>query len=256
VTASLPATEWASFLDGEGDTWLFDLSYFRSNWKCIYGQGCAGIESEPDVEGHRGCCSYGAHFADEADLVRVMEIASVLPAETWQHHELRPPRDESGDWAARLDEMIEALTTIDDDGDRVTRVVDGACIFQNRPGSATGPGCAIHFAAVAAEIDPLEWKPEVCWQLPIRVEHHLDDNGWSTHMVRQWTRADWGEAGNDLGWWCAEAEEAYVGTETVARYLREEVAALAGADVADALIAYIESRGTTVSLPLPRTRQN
>jgi len=112
----------------------------------------------------------------------------------------------------------------------------------------------IHFAAQAAELDPLEWKPEVCWQLPIRVEHHLDDNDQSTHLVRQWTRADWGEAGQDLGWWCAEAPEAYSGTAHVARYLRGEIAALAGEAIADALIAHVEGAGTVVSLPLPTRR--
>ena len=245
-------TEWVSFISDDGDSWLFDLSYFRSNWNCIYGNGCAGIEPEQDVDGHRGCCSYGAHFADDADLVRVMEVAAALPSEFWQHHDHRPELE--GDRASDHDALVNALTTLDEDGDRVTKVVDGACVFQNRPGSTTGPGCAIHFAAEAVELDPLEWKPEVCWQLPIRVEHHLDDNDQSTHLVRQWTRADWGEAGNDLGWWCSEAVEAYSGSETVARYLRSEIAALAGNSVADALIAHVEGNGTVVSLPLPTRR--
>lgn len=237
-----------SFVDDDGESWLFDLSYFRSNWMCIFGNGCAGIEATPDVEGHRGCCSYGAHFADDADMVRVMEVAMTLPAAVWQHHDERPElTGERGD----IDVMINALTTVDDDGDRVTKVVDGACVFQNRPGSSTGPGCAIHFAAEASEVNPLEWKPEVCWQLPVRVEHHLDDNDQSTHIVRQWTRADWGEAGDDLGWWCSEAPEAYVGDTSVAVYLRAEVAALAGAEIADALIAHVNGGGTVVQLPMP-----
>ena len=182
---------------------MFDLTYFRSNWQCIFGAGCAGIEEEPDVEGSRGCCSYGAHFADDADLTRVIEIAAALPAELWQHHNVRPSN--TGARAEDFDALVDALTTLDDEGDRITRVVDGACVFQNRPGSPTGPGCALHLAAVASEIEPLEWKPEVCWQLPIRVEHHLDDHDRSTHVIRQWTRADWGDAGEDLGWWCSEA---------------------------------------------------
>lgn len=252
MTATPAGIEWVSFLDEDNETWIFDLSYFRSNWNCIFGNGCAGIETEPDIEGHRGCCSYGAHFADEADMVRVMEVAAALPANLWQHHGHRPRP--SGDRASDLDAMIDALTMVDDDGDRVTKVVDGACVFQNRPGSQTGPGCALHFAAEAAELDPLEWKPEVCWQLPIRVEHHLDDNDHSTHLVRQWSRADWGEAGNDLGWWCSEAPEAYSGSQTVARYLRSEIAALAGPNVADALIAHIEGSGTVVRLPAPTTK--
>jgi hypothetical protein len=243
-------TEWVSFADANDETWLFDLSYFRSNWNCIFGSGCAGIEFEPDVDGHRGCCSYGAHFADEADLQRVMEVAAVLPPSVWQYHTERPELDGPAD----VGQLTDALTMLDDDGDRVTNVVDGACVFQNRSGFSTGPGCALHFAAVNAELDPLEWKPEVCWQLPIRVEHHLDDNDQSTHIVRQWTRADWGEAGQDLGWWCAEAPEAYSGSSSVAIYLRAEIAALAGELIADALIAHVEGQGSVVALPMPTRR--
>jgi len=246
---ALAGTEWISFVGADGDTWLFDLSFFRSNWNCIYGSGCAGIEEEPDIGGQRGCCSYGAHFADEADMSRVLSVAEVLPAELWQHHEQRPPLDARSPQA-----MTDALTTIDEDGDRVTAVVDGACVFLNRPGFAAGAGCAIHIAAVSAELEPLEWKPEVCWQLPLRVEHHLDDNDHATHMVRQWTRADWGEAGEDLGWWCSEAPEAFSGETSVASYVRAEIAALAGSDIADALIEHISGSNTVVSLPLPTRR--
>ena len=242
-----PAREWVSFDDTEGETWMFDLTYFRSNWQCIFGNGCSGIEEEPDVAGSRGCCSYGAHFVDDTDLTRVMDIAAALPPELWQHHDRRPSH--SGSRAEDMDALVDALTTVDDEGDRITRVVDGACIFQNRPGSSTGPGCALHLAAVASEVEPLEWKPEVCWQLPIRVEHHLDDYDRSTHFVRQWTRSDWGEAGQDLGWWCSEASEAYTGSQNVARYLRAEIEALAGSHIADALITYIDGASEIEELP-------
>ena len=253
TSRDLPAgTEWISFLDDAGESWLFDLSYFRSNWNCIFGSGCAGIEETPNVAAHRGCCSYGAHFADDEDLVRVMEVAAVLPSDLWELNGHRPQMEGT---KADLNALVDSLTTLDDDGDRVTRIVDGACVFQNRPGYSTGPGCAIHFAAEAAELNPLEWKPEVCWQLPIRVEHHLDDNDHATHLVRQWTRADWGEAGEDLGWWCSEAEEAYSGTTSAARYLYAEIEALAGTRVADALVAQVENTGTVVQLPLPTRKQ-
>lgn len=250
MTASGPTpTEWVSFIAGDGETWLFDLSFFTSNWNCIYGSGCAGIEEEVDVAGQRGCCSYGAHFVDDADLSRVMRVAEALPPHLWQYHEVRTSLDEPS-----IDALTDVLTSFDDDGDRVTAVVDGACVFLNRPGFAAGAGCAFHLAAAAAELEPLEWKPEVCWQLPIRVEHHLDDNDQSTHLVRQWTRRDWGEAGDDLAWWCSEAEEAFSGRDAVARYLRAEVAALAGDDVADALIEHVDGLNGAVSVPFPTKR--
>ncbi len=247
ASAVPPGTQWISFVGDDGDTWMFDLSFFGSRWQCIYGDGCAGIEAEADTDGHRGCCSYGAHFADDADLGRVMDVAAALPESLWQNHA-------HGATTADTDDWTECLTTIDDDGERVTIVVDGACVFLNRSDFVTGPGCALHFAAVDAELEPLEWKPEVCWQLPIRVEHHVDDNGHHTHFVRQWTRADWGQAGADLAWWCAEDRSAYRGDQAVASYLRAEVVALAGESIADALIEHVDGRGTVVSLPMPAVR--
>ena len=44
-----------------------------------------------------------------------------------------------------------------------------ACIFHNRPDfPAGGYGCALHGLALAEGVEPLEPKPDVCWQLPIR----------------------------------------------------------------------------------------
>ena len=86
MASAVPSgTQWISFVADDGDTWLFDLSFFGSRWQCIYGAGCAGIEAEADPDGHRGCCSYGAHFADDADVARVMQIAAALPASLWQN---------------------------------------------------------------------------------------------------------------------------------------------------------------------------
>ena len=239
--------DWVSFVAPDGDSWMFDLTFFRSNYRCIYGQGCAGIEEHPDPDLHRGCCSYGAHFVDDADLTRVMGVASTLTAEQWHNAGLFP---ELGAHGLKDRELIEALTFIDDDEDRVTKVVDGACVFLNPPDASTGPGCALHFAAEDAGVNPLEWKPEVCWQVPIRVEHHVDDNGGHTHFVRQWTRDDWGPD-SGIGWWCAEAPEAYSATTSAAHTLHGEIEALAGTAIADALVAHIEGKGTVVSLPLP-----
>ncbi len=250
---SLPIREWISLVDAEGETWLFDLSFFASNWNCIYGNGCAGIEEEANVGAKRGCCSYGAHFVDDADLSRVIDIAAALPADIWENHDLRPTASASR--AETFDVLVDALTDVDDDGDRITKVVNGACVFLNSDNHGTGAGCAFHYAAAQSGVEPLEWKPEVCWQLPIRIEHHLDDHDHSTHFVRQWTRADWGEAGQDLAWWCSEAAEAFTGTENVARYLHAEVAALCSVEIADQLVSHIDARNAAgppaIPVPMP-----
>ena len=73
---------------------------------------------------------------------------------------------------ARFERHAEAREggIFSDDARTHTRIVDGACIFLNRPDFAGGAGCALHLAAVDADESPLDWKPSVCWQLPIRVD--------------------------------------------------------------------------------------
>jgi hypothetical protein len=135
----------------------------------------------------------------------------------------------------------------------VTRLVDDACIFLNRPGFAGGAGCALHIAAVEAGERPLDWKPNVCWQVPLRLEHATDENGHLTSRLREWKRRDWGEGGAEFHWWCTESPEAFVGTEPVYRWARHEIVQLVGQDVYDTLVGQLE-RSTWVPLPHPALR--
>ena len=112
-----------------------------------------------------------------------------------------------------------------------TRVVDGACIFLNRPGFAGGAGCALHLAAIDANESPLDWKPSVCWQLPIRVDWAPGDSDSETATVRAWTRDDWGEQGKTMAWCCTEGDRAYVGDTQVVESLAEELKAIVGTTV-------------------------
>ena len=128
--------EWLSFEDPEEDrTWVFDVTFLLSSWSCIYGHGCQGVLTGPAEHLEQGCCSYGAHFIDDDDLAGVEAAAQLLTKEQWQ---LRAKAKRGG------------ITTTDDDGARTTRVVDGACIFLNRPGFAGGVGCALHIGALEA----------------------------------------------------------------------------------------------------------
>ena len=177
--------EWISF-DHEGDTWSFDVTFLVSNWACIFGQGCLGVLADAAEEFHQGCCSYGAHFVDEDDRNHIEELAKHLEPRHWQFH---------AEAAA-----LGSTTTVNDDGDLVSHLVEDACIFLNRPGFHAGPGCALHAAALDAGERPLDWKPEVCWQLPLRLETNEDDNGHQTHVLREWKRRDWGSGGDDFHW--------------------------------------------------------
>jgi hypothetical protein len=138
----------------------------------------------------------------------------------------------------------------------VTRLVDDACIFLNRPGFEGGVGCALHIAALDAGERPLDWKPNVCWQVPIRLEHETDDNGHVTSRLREWKRRDWGDGGFEFHWWCTEAPEAFTGSEPVYRSSRDEIVALVGEQVYGMLVAQLERPGW-VPLPHPTvSRQN
>ena len=145
---------FVEFADPADDAQVFrcDLTWLTSRWMCIFGQGCQGIYAgRPDD----GCCTLGAHFADKDDEKRVRRFVKMLRPEHWQHHRAgtRSP---------------SAWVDTDDEGNRKTAVHEGACVFLNRPGFAGGEGCALHGLALRTGRHPLETKPDVCWQLPIR----------------------------------------------------------------------------------------
>ena len=112
----------------------------------------------------------------------------------------------------------------DDDRRRRTRTVDGACVFLNRPGFAGGEGCALHALALRTGRHPLETKPDVCWQLPVRREQDWVDRPDGTRVlvstVTEFDRRSWGEGGHDLHWWCTSSPEAHVGGERALRLVR------------------------------------
>ena len=86
------AREWVEFADPSNPEDLFkcDLTWLTSNWQCIYGDGCCGIdEGKPDS----GCCSDGAYYTDKEDEARTLKAAQRLTPDMWQfYHEARPKR--------------------------------------------------------------------------------------------------------------------------------------------------------------------
>ena len=119
-----------------------------------------------------------------------------------------------------------------EDGARKTKVVDGACIFLNRPGFPAGAGCALHQHAVLTGAPPHEAKPDVCWQLPIRRSYRTverpDDTSYLEVTIAEYDRRGWGPGGHDLDWYCSSNTEAHVGAEPVYRSNRAELTALMG----------------------------
>jgi len=225
----LDTHEWISFEDAtERRTWVADATFLRSPWTCIFGRGCQGVLDADASHLHQGCCSYGAHFVDDDDVQTVVRAVVRLTPAVWQH--------------ARAATRQGFLAT-GDGGETTTRLVDDACIFLNRPGFAGGLGCALHAAAVQAGERPMDWKPNVCWQLPLRLDHHTDDHGWTTSTLREWKRRDWGPGGDEFHWWCTESPEAFVGTVPVHEYLRDEIIGMVGEEPYRQLVALLTRPG-------------
>jgi hypothetical protein len=232
--------EWLSF-DLDGETYQFDVTFLTSPWTCIFGHGCPGVLTGPAPELEQGCCSYGAHFTDKADRKRVAKVAATMRPDEWQ---FKAAADEAGGPIHR-----------NEDGEWVTRLADDACIFLNRPGHPAGAGCALHQAALTRGERFLDWKPDVCWQLPLRLEHKVDENEHTTNVLREWKRRDWGAGGIDFHWWCTDADDAFVGHRPVYQELAEEISELVGEVAFDALVQELDRRPAGQLLPHPALKK-
>lgn len=233
------AGDFEEFIDPvDGVRWRVDMAFVRSSWTCTWGRGCQGMLDEPAEALQQGCCSVGAELLDEDEARRVAALGLTLDPERFQFHD-----------AAMTDGVFKDKTQ------RATRVVDGACIFLNRPGFSGGAGCALHLGAVEDGEAPMDWKPSICWQLPLKVEsdsprrdsgkdqdprgNHGQEEDSDRRTLRRWVRADWGDGGQTMAWCCTESTHrdpnlpsAYVGDRPVAEALFDEIAGLVGPEVA------------------------
>jgi hypothetical protein len=100
-------------------------------------------------------------------------------------------------------------------------------------------------AALNRNERPLDWKPEVCWQLPLRRIDETDIYGHVTSTVREWKRRDWGEGGEEFAWWCTENSDAFVGAVPVYESLRDELIELCGQVAFDMFVDHVKSQNTT-----------
>ncbi|HEY6795648.1 MAG TPA: hypothetical protein VI248_13300 [Kineosporiaceae bacterium] len=245
---------WLEFPDPEDEggqaaeqVFRCDVTWLTSSWACIFGRGCRGIYADRPTD---GCCTLGAHFSDADDEKRVTRAVRRLTPEQWQHKAAA----RRGGW-----------TETDEDGARKTRVVDGACIFHNRPGFAPagasgarfaeGSGCALHVLALAEGVEPLRTKPDVCWQLPLRRSYQTverpDGTSYLEVTIAEYDRRGWGAGGHDLDWYCTGSPAAHIGSEPVFRALRAELVELIGRPAYEVLAAHCEQVvGTRRLLPL------
>lgn len=248
--------EWVEFLDpADPDTMVrADLTWLLSRWGCIFGKhpsegGCPGIDKDRPAD---GCCLHGAFYTDEADVRRVRQIAKKLTPETWQLHRR---------WKDTLvDDTLE-----NDEGEEEpalkTAVVDGACVFHNREGFPAGSGCALHQQAMRDGVHPMEYKPEVCWQLPVKrdfkTEHRADGTSVDVTLITEFDRASWGPGGHDFDWWCTGSPLAHTAAEPVYLSYAVELTELLGARAYERLAdlcAEREKRGMIA--PHPASESN
>ena len=217
--------EWVEFADPADSDHIVraDLTWLCSRWTCIFGRGCHGIIAGRASD---GCCSHGAFFSDKADEKRVKQFAAELTDADWQFRSKALKKN------GKLD-IVEVDNVGDDGSRRRTRTHDGACIFLNRPGFAAGQGCSLHGLALRTGRHPLETKPEVCWQLPVRREQEWvtrpDETKVLVSSVSEFDRRGWGEGGHDLHWWCTSSPDAHVGGEPLYLSYGPELTELIGA---------------------------
>ena len=137
--------------------------------------------------------------------------------------------------------------------------VDGqsACIFHNRTDFALGAGCALHALALQQGRHPLETKPDVCWQLPIRrtfrTIERQDDTSYTEVTIGEYDRRGWGPGGHDLDWYCSGNTEAHVALEPVYVTNAPELTELMGeagyAELARHCEAHLRSRSALALHP-------
>lgn len=238
--------EWIEFTDPANPDHVVraDLTWLLSRWTCIFGKGCHGII--PGRAGD-GCCSHGAFFTDSDDEERVRQAAKTLTPQTWQHYR-------------RGFKNYTEMDTVD--GTKPSRRTatrpDGPCVFLNDPDFPGGGGCALHGQALRDGKHPLEYKPDVCWQLPVRRDQEwtkrADGSKILLTVLAEFDRRGWGEGGHDLHWWCTSSPEAHVGTEPMYLSYGPELTALIGEKAYDELRTLCAAREKTgLVAPHPAT---
>ncbi|MEA5155129.1 hypothetical protein [Raineyella sp.] len=240
---------WVEFADPADPDQVFrcDVTWLISRWTCLFGAGCPGIYAgRPDD----GCCTLGAHFSEPGDEQRVAGWVARLGDDLWQHAGATGTDPDGSHWSARRDWAVDVLEEVDEDeetdepegadepagtgaeAERATRLLDGACIFLNRPGFPGGAGCALHHLAAREGVPFTLTKPDVCWQLPIRRLFREVERGDATTYtevsIGEYVRSGWGAGGHELNWYCTSTPAAHRATEPVYRTLATELTALMG----------------------------
>jgi hypothetical protein len=195
-----------------------DLTWLLSRWTCLFGHGCRGIVADRQAD---GCCTHGAFFTDADDEKRVRGAVRRLTKTDWQHFRRG---------FANYTELDDVNT--DGPARRTATRPGGPCVFLNEPGFPSGAGCALHAKAQRDGVHPMSYKPDVCWQLPIRRDQDWSKRPDGTKVlistIGEFDRRGWGEGGHDLLWWCTSSPRAHRGSRPLYQEYAAELAELIG----------------------------
>ena len=238
------AHEWVSIDDpDENRTWLVDVTFLESGWRCIYLNGCQGVLTGPAPELQQGCCSYGAHLTGDEDADRVGAAALTLTAEQWQFRQ--KGRSKRG------------VIYTNSDGEPVDPARRRSVHLPQPAGvrrrCRLRPAPALRSSAASSRS---RLKPDVCWQLPLRRSDEVAADGHVTSTLAEWRRRHWGEGGHEFHWWCTEAPEAFGSQRPVYETMRAEIVAITGDKVYELIGRYLAARSRlSVRLPHPAVRR-
>ena len=203
----------------ENSAWLLDMEFLLSSYECQWGKGCKGINTQaPDL----GCCANGAYL-EESDIELLKQVVPQLTPETWQHYradytEKVVERNKFG-WKKATDYK----TALVDPKDQMS-----GCVFANREGFSGGTGCALHIASLSRGENPIDGKPNICWQMPLLVDYseELDMN-----ILRMF---HWGK--DEYDWFCGHDEIAWVAEKPLFQTMSKELEKVVTAIDAEAWI--------------------
>lgn len=189
--------------------WIIDLDFLMSSYQCNWGNGCKGINQErPDL----GCCANGAYLTEEDEELLAKRVPQLTP-DIWQNHGvdyLEPVREPN---KFRIKRKIGYKTALVDKNDPVS-----GCVFANREGWGGDTGCALHIAANRAGEDFIDWKPQICWHMPLLVDYSEEAD---LHILRMfhWTK-------DEYDWFCSQDEVSWNGEKPLYLTMERELKAL------------------------------
>ena len=98
---------------------------------------------------------------------------------------------------------------------------------------------------------PLEVKPDVCWQLPVRRTFDQVERPDGTHIlvisITEYDRRGWGAGGHDLDWYCTGSTDAHIAADPVYVTERGTLIELMGRPAYDVLRTHCEARVATLA---------